>query len=300
MLAGMNQPLRVFDGRFGRLKLVEARAGLALAACPEPQVLCKLEGADLALRPSSPEALPASELTRGRILFLNPGEHWLAPAPAAEEGAGRPRAQLLLLQASPAWLEARFPAAFEDERRPFPAAWEEITARIRQLADILAVEALNDQFLSPDRLEFMVEDMMLSIVETYLARRRQNARFWRGSPFADSRIRRALALLRARPNKELSMDELASRVGLSRSRFYDLFQLSTGHSPRAYLDKLCIESAIARLSSGRAKIAEVSAELGFSAQSNFTRFFQHQVGIPPSEYRAALRRASGPESDAEG
>jgi AraC-like DNA-binding protein len=204
-----------------------------------------------------------------------------------------------LLQASSAWLLGRFPAAFANEQRPFPAAAEEITPRIRQLADILAVEALNDQFLSPDRLEFMLEEMVLSIVETYLARRQSNARFWRGSPFADTRIRRAMALLRARPNKELNMDELASRVGLSRSRFYDLFQVSTGHSPRAYLDKLCVETAIAKLSSGRAKIADVSAELGFSAQSNFTRFFQHQVGIPPSEYRAALRKPHEPEPDSQ-
>ena len=83
------------------------------------------------------------------------------------------------------------------------------------------------------------------------------------------------------------MDELASQVGLSRSRFYDLFQLCTGFSPRAYLDMLCVETAISRLSSGRGKIAEVAAELGFSAQSNFTRFFLNQVGVPPSEYRRA-------------
>ena len=86
------------------------------------------------------------------------------------------------------------------------------------------------------------------------------------------------------------MDELASQVGLSRSRFYDLFQLCTGFSPRAYLDMLCVETAISRLSSGQGKIAEVSAELGFSAQSNFTRFFLNQVGVPPSEYRRAASR----------
>jgi AraC-like DNA-binding protein len=53
---------------------------------------------------------------------------------------------------------------------------------------------------------------------------------------------------------------------------------------------LCVESAIAKLSSGHARIADVSAELGFSAQSNFTRFFLNQVGIPPSEYRRAASR----------
>jgi AraC-like DNA-binding protein len=131
---------------------------------------------------------------------------------------------------------------------------------------------------------------MLSVVETYLARRQAGARLWRGSPFADNRIRKALSLLRARPNKELSMNELASQVGLSRSRFYDLFQICTGFSPRTYLDLLCIETAISRLASGRGRISDVSAELGFSAQSNFTRFFQQQVGVPPSEYR---RTAAG-------
>ncbi|MEW6690786.1 MAG: AraC family transcriptional regulator, partial [Pseudomonadota bacterium] len=88
-----------------------------------------------------------------------------------------------------------------------------------------------------------------------------------------------------------------NQVGLSRSRFYDLFHLSTGHSPRAYLDMLCVESAIAKLSSGSAKIAQVSAELGFSAQSNFTRFFQQQVGIAPSEYRRAAAKPPEEEAD---
>ena len=97
------------------------------------------------------------------------------------------------------------------------------------------------------------------------------------------------------------MNAIASRVGLSRSRFYDLFQLSTGRSPRAYLDLLCVESAISKLSSGSRKIAEVSAELGFSAQSNFTRFFQQQVGIPPSRYRrAAVKPNTDPQDEPQG
>ena len=93
------------------------------------------------------------------------------------------------------------------------------------------------------------------------------------------------------------MNALASRVGLSRSRFYDLVQLSTGRSPRSYLDLLCIASAIFKLSSGRGRIADVSAELGFSAQSNFTRFFHQRVGIPPSEYRRATVKPNTDQQD---
>jgi AraC-like DNA-binding protein len=54
---------------------------------------------------------------------------------------------------------------------------------------------------------------------------------------------------------------------------------------------LCVETAISRLSSGHGKIAEVAAELGFSAQSNFTRFFLNQVGVPPSTYRRSAVNA---------
>ena len=257
----MGRIVRIFEGRFGRLILTDLAAQDELRAQEDPVIVLRL---------GDPE-----------IVFLNPGKTHRSP------GAKR----ALLFHVSGEWLHGSFPAVFDGvERRPFTQQREPITARIRQLTETLGVEVLNDRFLSPERLEFMLQELLLSIVETYLARRRTSSPAWRGSRFEDSRIRRAIALLRARPNKELNMDELASQVGLSRSRFYDLFQLCTGFSPRAYLDMLCVETAISRLSSGQGKIAEVSAELGFSAQSNFTRFFLNQVGVPPSEYRRAASR----------
>ena len=284
----MNRPIRVFDGRFGRLILLEVSAPGLPHAHSEPTILLKHDGADT-------EYLIGNEfvpLTRADIAFVNANE-----IHADRRPPGTPATRLVVLHASGEWLRESFPAVFgASDGSPFPHRREEITPRIRQLADTLAVEIVNDQFLSPERLEFMLQELVLSIIDTYIARRRASSPLWRGSRFEDSRIRRAIALLRARPNKDLNMDEVASQVGLSRSRFYDLFQLCTGRSPRAYLDMLCVETAISRLASGRAKIADVSAELGFSAQSNFTRFFLHQVGIPPSEYR---RAASKSESSTE-
>jgi AraC-like DNA-binding protein len=177
-----------------------------------------------------------------------------------------------------------FPAAFDGvERKPFAQQREPITPRIRQLADTLAVEVLNDRFLSSERLEFMLQELLLSIVETYLAGRRASSPLWRGSRFEDTRIRRAIALLRAHPNKDLNIDQLANQVGLSRSRFYDLFQICTGFSPRAYLDMLCIEAAIARLSSGAARSpssrpSSASPRRAISPGSSTTRW----ASRPPS------------------
>jgi AraC-like DNA-binding protein len=289
----MARPIRVFDGSFGRLQLLEAAAGDPSHSSQVLQIAVKQSGADLDVRVDG----ESFRLTRDRLLFVSPGavcETVFEPRVTTAGPAVAASAQLFCFHASGDWLRGSFPAVFDAGSKAFASASEPITARIRQLADTMAVEVLNDQFLSHERLEFMLQELMLSIVETYLARRQAGARMWRGSPFADNRIRKALALLRAHPNKEVNMNDLASQVGLSRSRFYDLFQSSTGRSPRSYLDLLCVESAIAKLSSGSAKIAEVSAELGFSAQSNFTRFFQQQVGIPPSEYR---RAAGKPNTD---
>ncbi len=290
----MSAPQRIFEGRFGRLVLADGSAAAEERAHPQPVILLKVDGAECGVTVGG-ERHP---LNRDDVLLVNP------ELPVRHEGSlGGSAARLIEFHPSLDWLRQVFPAVFGDASEVFSRVRETVTPRIRQLADTLAIEALNDQFLSPERLEFMLQELMLSVVESYLARRRAGATLWRGSRFADTRIRKALGLLRARPNKDTNIDELASQVGLSRSRFYDLFQLCTGRSPRAYLDMLCVESAIAKLSSGRARIADVSAELGFSAQSNFTRFFLNQVGIPPSEYRraAASRPAEGeaPASSAE-
>ncbi len=285
----MLKPLRVFDGPFGRVVLGEALGPGAEQVHAEHLILVKREGADCELAIGGERVA----LTRAAIAFVNAGERYrFTPPPGAAP------ARLLAVMLAPAWLAERFPGLPDDSGRAFPRPREEITARIRRLADTLAVEILNDQFLAAERIEFMLQELMLSILETYLARRRAASPLWRGSRFADHRIRRAIQLLRANPNKDVNIDELASQVGLSRSRFYDLFQLCTGHSPREYLDRLCVEAAIGRLAAGGTKISELSAELGFSAQSNFTRFFLNQVGIPPSEYRRASNRRGEDEHGA--
>ncbi len=284
----MSRPLRIFEGRFGRLILAEVPEFCGAGENVAPVLLFKHQGADCTLRVGG-ETVP---LTRDDVIFIEPREVHAGEGAAAASGT-----RVIEFHPSPDWLHEAFPESFQPiGGRIFARARETITPRMRQLADTLAIEALNDQFLSPERLEFMLQELMLSVIEHYLARRRAGASLWRGSRFADTRIRKALGLLRARPNKDVNIDELASQVGLSRSRFYDLFQLSTGRSPRAYLDMLCVETAIAKLSSGRARIADVSAELGFSAQSNFTRFFLNQVGIPPSEYRRAAARPEAAEA----
>jgi len=269
--------LRFFEGRFGRVVLTDSTAAQAEHTHAEHQLALKYDGADRHFVVGGERAV----LTRNDILFINSQR----PHETVSNADGS-SARLLLLNISPDWLGQTFPAMFRSaDQGPYPRTLDVVTPHIRKVADAMAIDMMNDRFLSANRLEFMVQELILSIIDSYIAKRRSTSPMWRGSKFADSRVRRAIALLRARPNKDVNMDDIATQVGLSRSRFYDLFQMCTGRSPREYLDMLCVETAITRLSTSDTKIGDVSAELGFSAQSNFTRFFLNQVGASPSEYR---------------
>src|SRR5436190_17854896 len=132
--SSMGRTLRLSEGRFGRLVLTELAAQDRIEAQADPVIVLqqRYDG----------------------VLFLNPGEVHVTPGPT----------RVLTLHAANAWLRSAFPAAFEeDENRPFSQPVEAITPRIRQLADTLAVEVLNDRFLSPERLEFMLQELALSI-----------------------------------------------------------------------------------------------------------------------------------------
>src|SRR5258707_6757973 len=122
----MGRTIRLFEGRFGRLLLTDL--------APQDEIRAQTD--------------PAIVLERGaeESLLLNRGESHVSV------GASR----ALALHAAGDWLRAGFPAAFAPEdARPFPQLRELVTPRIRQLAETLAVEVLNDRFLSTERLEFM-------------------------------------------------------------------------------------------------------------------------------------------------
>jgi AraC-like DNA-binding protein len=55
-----------------------------------------------------------------------------------------------------------------------------------------------------------------------------------------------------------------------------------------YFNVLRMEEAIKRLSGGTQPIGSLSFDLGFEAQSNFTRFFRQHQGASPTEFRRVV------------
>ena len=60
-------------------------------------------------------------------------------------------------------------------------------------------------------------------------------------------------------------------------------------TPAVFANVLRVETAVAAVGQGEDSIGAISAELGFDAQSHFTRFFRPHLGITPSAYRSIVQ-----------
>jgi AraC-like DNA-binding protein len=59
----------------------------------------------------------------------------------------------------------------------------------------------------------------------------------------------------------------------------------------AYLSRYRIQQAKRLLEIGTMSITQVALEVGFSSQSYFSRIFQQEAGITPTDYQNGVRPA---------
>lgn len=104
---------------------------------------------------------------------------------------------------------------------------------------------------------------------------------------ADYRLRKSLAFMRENISTRCSFDHVARQSGMSRPWFFSRFREQTGITPNMYWDSLRMDAAFNKLSEKDASICDVSFDLGFSSQSNFTRFFVNHFNASPSEFKSA-------------
>ena len=124
----------------------------------------------------------------------------------------------------------------------------------------------------------LVMGAVLAMVERYAT---QPVAPTPGGSGAPSRVR---DLLHDGFAEDLSADDLAGAVGLSRFQLYRQFRERYGVPPSAYLRQVRLREARRRLAAGAA-IAEVAFATGFADQSHLTRWFRRTYGITPRVYQ---------------
>jgi AraC-like DNA-binding protein len=92
-----------------------------------------------------------------------------------------------------------------------------------------------------------------------------------------------------RLHSEFRVEDLARRVGKSKSQLYRTLTSLTGCSPKELVNDFRLRKASELLEARRGNVSEVAFEAGFSSAAHFSKSFQDRFGILPSMFLKAAR-----------
>lgn len=93
-------------------------------------------------------------------------------------------------------------------------------------------------------------------------------------------------------NSELGIEEIGTRLGLSRVQFYRKIKALTNYSPNELLRIIRLKKAYHMLTSTESTVAEVGYNVGFASPSYFSKCFKEYYGELPAEVQKRTSKIS--------
>lgn len=268
-----------YEGTFGRAIVLESHSDLVAHAHSESQMAFWLGGARARAQ------VGAETVDYGEHVGLATNAFQSHDMKLLE--SNKP-AIFLVFTISRDWLNQRRRAT----GRPyvFPTSRIPIDPQLRQACwEVLdlVLSALGRQV----RVDAAVERLVIATIDA-MAGPRAAART-AFPPLLDHRLRAAIALMREHVGDRYGLDEIAHKAGLSRAHFFALFRDQLHTTPQVFWSAVRVEEAMRRLTGCGVSMTNVALDLGFSAPSNFSRFFKEHTGVSPSTFRRAVAGACG-------
>lgn len=249
------------------------REGLVEHAHSDAHIVCWLSGSPAVARVTG-RVLQYDETTATATNPYEPHDFKLID-PA------RP-AVMLAIYISRAWLDQRR----RETGNPYVFASPElpIDSRLRAIA-----RRATSVLLGHDGDASSIDQEFCELISSAMEASSQNlnARTADATSLIDFRLRRALVYMRDNARERIGLSEVASQVGLSRAHFFTLFRNQLHMTPQIFWSTVRMEEAIEALVYDDESLTNVAIDLGFSASSNFSRFFKEHTGASPTEYRRA-------------
>lgn len=90
-------------------------------------------------------------------------------------------------------------------------------------------------------------------------------------------------------NEGIRLEEAAALAGFSKYHFQRVFKRETGLNLYEYIQKRRLAEASSLLLNSNIRILDIAVYLCFESQEVFTRAFKKVYGLPPGQYRKALK-----------
>ena len=154
---------------------------------------------------------------------------------------------------------------------------------LKQVTQLMLEELNNEKPGSSIMLKNLSEIMFINIIRAYLEQAVPDNGFL--SALNDTRISKALKLMQDSPQNDLTLESLASEIGMSRSVFFNQFKKLVHETPLSYLTNWRIRQAQRLLLSDNSNISEIAASVGYRSEAAFNRIFKSKTGQTPAVYR---------------
>jgi AraC-like DNA-binding protein len=153
------------------------------------------------------------------------------------------------------------------------------------VAHLMAHEIERTTFGTGYIVERLLEVLCAEAVRAYIeATPKHEVGWFRG--IKDPIVGRAIRAIHSNPAESWSVQQLASEVSMSPSRFAARFSESLGESPMVYVTKWRMNVACRKLITSRIGVDQVAAGVGYESVAAFNRAFKKHVGLPPAAWRA--------------
>ncbi len=106
---------------------------------------------------------------------------------------------------------------------------------------------------------------------------------------ANSYVQKGIEYISSNYSYHITVEDIASYVGLSRSQLFRSFQAVLGQSPKEYLTGFRMKQACYLLEHSNLSVTAVANSVGFDNGLYFSKTFHKEKQMSPSEFRAARR-----------
>ena len=157
-------------------------------------------------------------------------------------------------------------------------------ALVRELLEIAVSESAQSRPGAQSLLAKLSELLFVEALRRYADGLPAGGTGWLAG-LRDPHVGRALGLMHAEPAKTWTVDDLATRVALSRSALAERFTSLVGEPPMQYLSRWRLALAAQQLRAGPEPIARIAERSGYESDAAFSRVFKREFGVPPAAWR---------------
>jgi AraC family transcriptional regulator len=153
---------------------------------------------------------------------------------------------------------------------------------IQQIGLTLKAELERDGLSDRLYAESMANALAVHLLRRYSDQTRKIRTY--PSRLPSHKLQQAIDYIQAHLAEEVSLEAVATELGMSPYYFARLFKQATGYSPYQYVIRCRIERAQELMVQESRSISSIALKVGFASQSQFGRHFKRLTGMTPKQF----------------